>query len=56
MSKRYDADYEEAGARAVYDNADDCLKEAVSELIQRMARKLEKSPGRTGRSTAKKKR
>jgi len=42
MTRRYDADFEEAGARAVYDNADDCLKEAVAELIVRMSRHLEK--------------
>ena len=55
-TNRYHDDFEAAAAGPVYDPADVALKAAVSELIQRMARKLEKSPGHTGRSTAKKKR
>jgi hypothetical protein len=56
VTKRYDADYEEAGARAVYDNADDCLKEAIAELIQRMNRRLEKKPAAVKRAKTGKKR
>ncbi len=51
--KYAEADYETAGARAVYDNADDCLRDAVNELIRRMARKLEHPPAH---STARRKR
>jgi hypothetical protein len=40
VTKKYKADYEAAHARAVYDEADACLKQAVSELIRRMSKKV----------------
>ena len=43
LCRRYQgADYEESGSRAVYDVADRCLKDIVSEIVRRLDRKLSK--------------